>query len=94
LSFRLAAIKILSSAKGPLHVDENTNRALESGLIKTSGTTPKNTMSTEIRRDIKRKQSSSAFRLIGKSVFTLNPTLTQEKSIERKGNYKRARGRI
>jgi hypothetical protein len=62
-----------------LHVDHITKLALERGLIETTGSTPEKTMSTEIRRDIKKNHNSSAFRLIENAVFSLNPTYTEER---------------
>jgi hypothetical protein len=35
-------------------------------------------MSTEIRRDIKAKQNTSAFKLVGNAVFSLNPNYSEE----------------
>ncbi|MGZ4902263.1 MAG: HTH domain-containing protein, partial [Halobacteriota archaeon] len=37
VSFKLAAIKVLQEANEALHYDEITKRALEQGLIETSG---------------------------------------------------------
>lgn len=79
LSFKLAAIKILNEAKQPLHVDEITKLALEKGLIETTGSTPEKTLSTEIRRDIKKNKNNSAFTLVQNTVFSLNPNYTEEK---------------
>jgi len=79
LSFKLAAIKILNETKQPLHVDEITKLALEKGLIETTGSTPEKTMSTEIRRDIKKNKNNSAFTLVQNVVYLLNPNYTEEK---------------
>ena len=66
---------MLASAKEPLHVEEITKLALESGLIET----PEWTTSNELRLDIKSKQNNSAFRLVGNAIFSLNPSFMQEK---------------
>lgn len=48
MSMKAAAEKILQEAGGPLRSDEITQRALDGGMIKTSGKTPAATMAAQL----------------------------------------------
>lgn len=82
VSFKLAAIKILREAKGPLHYEEITKKALEQNLIETSGATPEATMNAQISVDIKNKGQNSAFIRTSPGIFSLNPNFTEKREAE------------
>jgi len=77
VSFKLAAIKILREANEPLHYEEITKRAIEQGLIETTGATPENTMNAQLSVDIKSKKEKSAFIRSKPGVFSLNSIISQ-----------------
>lgn len=72
MTFRDAAIKILSETKSPLHYTEITEKALHQNLLKTVGKTPHNTMNALIAKEIKTKQNNSIFKRVGAGFFTIN----------------------
>jgi hypothetical protein len=78
VSFKLAAITILRGSGEPLHYEEITRRALEQGLIETSGSTPEATMNAQIAVDIKNQKERSPFIRVKPAVFALNPDYTEE----------------
>ncbi|MEM2139695.1 winged helix-turn-helix domain-containing protein [Nitrososphaera sp.] len=85
VSFRLAAIRILKEAGGPLHPEEITKRALEQKLIETSGATPELTMHALLATDIKVKKDKSPFIRKAPARFALNPSYKEaEKEEEEK----------
>ncbi|MCC5849956.1 MAG: restriction endonuclease [Verrucomicrobia bacterium] len=67
-----AALKVLQDAGEPLHYQEITRRALDSGLWQTSGKTPDATINAQLAVDIKKKGAASDFRREGRGVFGLN----------------------
>lgn len=82
VSFRLAAIKVLRESEEPLHYEEITKRALEQGLIETSGATPEATMNAQIAINIKHKKENSAFIRTKPGYFYLNPKYAEEEEKE------------
>lgn len=78
VSFKLAAIKILKEAKKPLHSTEITKKALEKGLIETSGATPESTMNAQLITDFNRKKEKSVFVKTSPSTFYLNLKVLKE----------------
>lgn len=77
-SFKLAAIKVLKEEGKPLHSKEITKKALEKGLIETSGETPEATMNAQIITDINRKKENSVFIKTGPSTFGLNKDVLEK----------------
>jgi len=67
-----AVLKVLQDAGEPLHYQEITRRALESGLWQTSGKTPDATINAQLSVDVKRKGDASIFRREGRGVFGLS----------------------
>ena len=88
VSFKIAAIKVLRESKGPLHYDEITKRALDKGLIETSGATPEATMIAQLSVDIKNKKDKSAFIRTEPGVFSLNPKFSEEEQKEEEADEK------
>jgi restriction system protein len=72
LSSLAAAQKVLQDAGAPLHYQEITRRALESGIWQTSGKTPEATINAQLAMDIKRKGPQSRFQRTGRGMFGLN----------------------
>lgn len=75
MSFLAAAEEILGQASGPLHYRDIARRALESGLIKTSGLTPEATMAAQIITDIQRhakRGDESRFVRTGRGIYDLS----------------------
>jgi hypothetical protein len=50
-TFKQSAIEILRKAKTPLHYNEITKQALESGILETEGANPERTMNAVITVD-------------------------------------------
>ncbi|MDD3940656.1 MAG: winged helix-turn-helix domain-containing protein [Candidatus Pacebacteria bacterium] len=71
-TFKQAAIKVLKKVKKPLHYNEITRLALESGFLETEGATPEATMNSQIVIDIKNKKEASDFIKTAPSTFALN----------------------
>ena len=67
-----AAQKVLQDAGEPLHYQEITRRALESGIWQTRGKTPDATINAQLSVDVKKKGAASAFRRVGRGMFELN----------------------
>lgn len=72
-TFKQSAIEILKKAKKPLHYNEITRLALESGLLETEGSTPESTMNAQIVMDINHKKQGSDFTRTAPGTFALNP---------------------
>jgi hypothetical protein len=71
-TFKQSAIEILKKAGKPLHYNEITRLALESGILETDGATPEATMNAQIVVDIKNKGDGSDFIRSAPGIFTLN----------------------
>lgn len=54
LTFKEAALKILSTVSGPVEASEITRLALQQNLLATSGKTPENTMAAMLYMEAKR----------------------------------------
>lgn len=65
-----AAVKILYESIGPLHCNEITKRAIEGGLLNTTGRTPSATMSSQIYMNIK-NHPDSIFKKTSRGMFDL-----------------------
>lgn len=70
LSFKKAAQKILEQSTEPMSSAAITEKALENGLIATSGNTPEATMGAQIYVDIS-KNPKSPFIKVGRGLFTI-----------------------
>ena len=81
LTFRNAAIKILSEKNQPMHFDEILEQGLKLGLIQTQGKTPGISLATRMSTDIQKNGDSSIFRRTDKGTYTLNPD-TEPEEIE------------
>lgn len=68
-TFQEAAHQILTQAGQPLHHREITERALEQGLVETSGKTPAATMSARLSVSV--RQEDSPFVRVGRGVYGL-----------------------
>ncbi len=71
LTFEAAAIRVLEEAGSPLHTREIAERALEAGLIATSGKTPAATIDARLAVSIKAQGVDSPFVRVGPSTFGL-----------------------
>ncbi len=72
-TFKQAAIEILKKEGKPLHYQEITKRALESGILETAGASPDNSMNAQITSDIKYKGDGSDFIRKKPGIYALNP---------------------
>jgi hypothetical protein len=72
LTFKDAAKIILKEKNRPMHYIEITNIALSKNLIITEGSTPNQTMSADIRRDIEKNGTESYFIKTAESTFSIN----------------------
>lgn len=82
MTFKDAAEKILEQAKKPLHFKEIGKRALEQGLIDTSGSTPEQTMGAQIYTEILYDQKvgrEGRFVKVGPGIFGLRKWETKDK---------------
>jgi hypothetical protein len=86
-----AARAILKDHPSGLHYEELTRRALEQGLITTSGKTPEASMNAQLSTTIKRHGSAAPFVRLKPGVFALNlavdenpPTATPAKADAKK----------
>src|SRR3989338_1371058 len=71
-TFKQSAIEVLKKAKEPLHYNEITKQALESGILETEGANPERTMNAVITVDINTKAEGSDFVRIDRGVFAIN----------------------
>lgn len=91
LTFKTAALEVLSEAKKPLDVRTMTERALRQGYLLTKGKTPSATMGAQLYVDIKRQKEGSQFVQLGKNLFglrawdieVLKPQIEKEEKEER-----------
>ncbi len=72
--YKAAAIEVLQKSKEPLHYKEITKRALEMGILETSGATPDQSMGAQLFSSIKKNGKDSEFIQTSTSTFTLNPS--------------------
>ena len=99
-----AAAEVLRRAGAPLHIEEITQRMLESGLWQSKAKTPRNTVNTRISDDISSKGERSRFRRVETGVYDLNerrvpanttkPVVTEPKATGPKLSYTDAAERI
>lgn len=73
LTFRAAAIKILSKENKPMHYEEITKKVLEQGLVQTQGETPQYSLLKEMSHDIQKNGETSIFKRTDKGTYALNP---------------------
>ena len=78
-TFKQSAIEILKKAKMPLHYNEITKQALESGILETEGENPERTMNAVITVDINSRAEGSDFIRTDRGIFALN---TNKKEIK------------
>ena len=71
-TFKQSAIEVLKKAKEPLHYNEITKQALESGILETEVANPERTMNAVITVDINTKAEGSDFVRIDRGVFAIN----------------------
>lgn len=84
MTFKDAAIKILSESKTPLHYREITQLALDNVYIETTGATPEATMAAQISTDIKTKKEKSSFIKVAEGTYKLNPDISFTEKPEEK----------
>lgn len=89
LTFRAAAIKILSEENASMHYEEITRRALEKNLIQTKGETPEFTLLKEMSYDIQKNGASSIFKKVSKGNYSLNPDVELDEELKETGVQKR-----
>ena len=99
-----AAVEVLRKEGKSLHIEEITERMLESGLWQSKAKTPRNTVNTRISDDISLKGERSRFRRMEPGVYGLNehrvptpttkPVVTEPKATEPKLSYTDAAERI
>jgi len=70
-SFKEAAYKVLKSKNTPLNIQNLTAIAIEKGVLKTSGRTPKASMGAQLYMDLKKLKNKSVFVQLGKNRFGL-----------------------
>lgn len=70
MTFLEAAWQVLNQAGEPLHYREITNRAIEHGLVETTGRTPARTMNAQLSTDI--RSGDSRFVRVGRGVYGLS----------------------
>src|SRR3989344_4130368 len=80
-TFKQSAIEILRKAKTPLHYNEITKQALESGILETEGANPERTMNAVITVDINTKAEGSDFVRAERGVFALNQNKKEVKIV-------------
>ncbi len=71
-TFKQSAIEILRKSGKPLHYNEITRLALESGILETEGVTPEATMGAQLIMDIKNKGDGSDFIKTAPGTFNIN----------------------
>ena len=69
--FLTSAYKVLKAEGSPLSAKELTSKALEQGLLETSGLTPHQTMKSKISTDILKKKEKSVFKRTSTGKFAL-----------------------
>lgn len=74
ISFKQAAVRILTQAKEPLSAKEITEIALNEELIETSGATPEATMAAQLYTD------TGKFKKVGRGLFALKKQTESAKS--------------
>ena len=74
------AREILKRANKPLHAEEITKRAIDSGLWETKGKTPVQTIKARISEDIKRNGEQSCFERVGPSIYALRGVKKKDES--------------
>ena len=79
LSFKNAAVKILSASSQPMTASNITKLAIEKGLVDTLGETPEATMAAQIYVDIKRNKNTP-FIKVGKALFSLKDSSGNQSS--------------
>lgn len=77
LSFKKAAIRVLSESSEPLSASRITDIALDKGYLATTGNTPNATMSAQLYTDIQSKQERSKFVKISPGIFGLRDSKEQ-----------------
>lgn len=73
-----AARTILTKAPDGLHYEEITRRALDRGLVTTSGKTPEASMNAQLAMAIKREGARSVFQCVRPGVYALKATARAE----------------
>src|SRR5450756_2963844 len=73
MKVRDAALKVLSEASGPLHVEQITEKMLSQRLWETAGKTPSATVAATLYSHIKNNPESSPFILVAPQTFYLRP---------------------
>lgn len=76
--FKEAAIKILRDSTEPLSTNEITKRAIEAGILETTGKTPEKSMAAVITVDIKLNGKGSTFIKSAKGLYLLNKQKSRE----------------
>jgi hypothetical protein len=74
-TYLTAARTILKDAPAGLHYEELTRRALDQGLITTSGKTPEASMNAQLSTVIKRQGAAAEFVRLKPGVFAMNPAV-------------------
>ena len=82
LTFRAAAIKILSEENKTMHYEEITKIALERNFVQTKGETPEFTLLKEMSHDIQKNGASSIFKKISKGKYSLNPDIELDEELK------------
>ena len=72
MTFRSAAIQILSDNGKPMHYTEIWKQALNQKLVQTDGKTPQETLRTKIAEDMKRNGSTSIFKKTDIATYDIN----------------------
>ena len=72
MTFRSAAIQILSENGKPMHYTEIWKQALNQKLVQTDGKTPQETLRTKIAEDMKRNGSTSIFKKTDIATYDIN----------------------
>ncbi len=73
LTFREAAIKILTITDKSIHYRKITNIAIKKNLIETFSDEPQNVMYCKIADDIKLLKEKSSFIKVSPGIFKINP---------------------
>lgn len=73
-----AAYKILKAENRPLSAKELTDKALQQGLLKSSGKTPRQTMKSKISTDILKNKERSSFKRTSSGKFALREWKEEE----------------
>jgi len=73
ITFKEAAIIILTESKKPLHYGELASKIIKRGLVNTKGKTPDQTLRSLIIRDIQKNGEKSPFVKTSMGHYGLNP---------------------